>query len=395
MIDALYARQWHLHGQGAHEDVDPRASLRCNEAWSLAGQGSSEVVVAVVDDGCQVDHPVFGGTEKFVGRAYFDGTEIRFEDHVLAGPPTVNRTHGTSVCALIAGTGTLGTSGVAPKCLLLPIQIRVENSRASISEDDFLRILDIISTHSDIALLSWSRIPSLLLSREVLNKFIKVCSEGGRRRAGVVFICPAGNSNCPISFESAAPLPFSLRADREHPQGYTTMTSRIFRNMLTTIPNVLHVSAISSLARRTFYSCYGPGIDVCAPSSNSRVFTQEVLEGTGRGLTTSYGRNGEVTDNFKGTSGAAALVAGVAALTLSANMRLSAAQLRHVLLQSSSKELDLRDVHSDLPAPYPWEISPVAPYHIGSFDKNGWSPWFGFGKVDARQAVVDALRMAS
>jgi subtilisin family serine protease len=113
----------------------------------------------------------------------------------------------------------------------------------------------------------------------------------------------------------------------------------------------------------------------------------------GRGLTTSYGRNGEVTDNFKGTSGAAALVAGVAALTLGANIRLSAAEVRHVLLQSCSKELDQRDVYADLRAPYPWEIPPVEPYHVGFFDSTGWSPWFGFGKVDAHQAVVEAMRL--
>ncbi|WP_260982273.1 hypothetical protein [Bacillus sp. WP8] len=45
-----------------------------------------------------------------------------------------------------------------------------------------------------------------------------------------------------------------------------------------------------------------------------------------------------------------------------------------------------------------WDVSPVAPFDKGDFidinDLNGtWSPWFGFGKIDAEAAVAMALRL--
>ena len=45
-----------------------------------------------------------------------------------------------------------------------------------------------------------------------------------------------------------------------------------------------------------------------------------------------------------------------------------------------------------------WDVSPVAPFDTGDFTAIGsadgtWSPWFGHGKVDARAAVTQALRL--
>ena len=59
------------------------------------------------------------------------------------------------------------------------------------------------------------------------------------------------------------------------------------------------------------------------------------------GLTTSFGPPLQITRRFKGTSGAAALVAGVAALVISANNDLTAAQVCDVLERTASKDLDL------------------------------------------------------
>ena len=44
-----------------------------------------------------------------------------------------------------------------------------------------------------------------------------------------------------------------------------------------------------------------------------------------------------------------------------------------------------------------WDISPVQPYNSGQFQNKGypegtWSPWFGFGKADAKEAVKEAKR---
>lgn len=385
----LFERQWHLHGRSPSGQVDPRASLGCEAAWAASGPGSQEVVIALADDGCHTSHPALGGQKKFAGGAYKTHNAWTFQTHFNQFQNEVwakGLTHGTSIAALISATGECGTIGVAPGCRLLPIRLPMRNNSVHIENDDLLAILDIINAHADIALLSFSRLPLLIPSSQVLSRWKCISQTGGRRGRGVLFIIPAGNSNCPISFEASQPIPYGLPPgeDQGRPRA---ATSRTFRNLLTEIPNVLHISAISSLARRSFYSCYGPGIDLCAPSSNSRVFTGELVPGHGLGLTTSYGPNGEVTDNFKGTSGSAALVAGVAALALSANPNASANKLAMSLTETASKDLDFRDTSQDIVRPCDWELPPVHPFDKGHFDDTSWSPWFGHGKVDAIAAV--------
>ena len=55
--DPSYIEQWHLHTRLSHAQFDPRASSRCEEAWQLLDSfGSPDIVVAVTDDGCRMDH---------------------------------------------------------------------------------------------------------------------------------------------------------------------------------------------------------------------------------------------------------------------------------------------------------------------------------------------------
>lgn len=389
MNPTLYERQWHLHGRSKDGLVVPQASINCEQAWDEVGDGTSDVVVALADDGCQTSHPIFGGKEKFVGGAFKTDNGWRFEstyDLCHENVFTKGLTHGTSMAALIAGTGKHGSIGVAPRCRLLPIRMPMGRKRVNIDDHDILSILDVIDEYCDIALLSWSKLPVFIPSREVLDRCASIAEHGGRRGCGVVFFIPAGNCSCPISWEADQPIPYDLCESLDG-RSASVVTSKTFRNLLTSIPNVLHVSAITSRAQRALYSCYGPGIDLCAPSSNSRPFSKEQIHGHKAGLTTSYGPDGEITEKLKGTSGAAALVAGVAALALGVDPDLSAEALADLLIVSASKDLDGHDAIRDLIDVRPGEWSPVAPFHHGGFDSSGWSPWFGFGKIDAEQVV--------
>lgn len=93
-----------------------------------------------------------------------------------------------------------------------------------------------------------------------------------------MIVCAGGNSSCPIEYASTRELPYAVR---RHSEQLTLLRSKTFRNVLTAIPEVLHVAAISSLAERASYSCYGPGIDLCAPSDNHDPLTAEKLDGLG------------------------------------------------------------------------------------------------------------------
>ncbi|GAA0877369.1 hypothetical protein GCM10009119_03370 [Algoriphagus jejuensis] len=122
---------------------------------------------------------------------------------------------------------------------------------------------------------------------------------------------------------------------------------------------------------------------------------------SGLGITTTSGDGQFFSAQFGGTSSSTPLVAGITGLVISANPELSAQEVISILQKTASKDLNLAAYPKSTPAafdPNPsWDISPVAPFTAGDFTNIGhedgtWSGWFGFGKVDARSAVAEALR---
>jgi len=125
------------------------------------------------------------------------------------------------------------------------------------------------------------------------------------------------------------------------------------------------VGASNDQGKRARYSNYGQGIDLVAPSSDfgrGGITTTDLsLPDRGYSLESAY------MGNFEGTSAAAPLVAGVAALMLSVNPELAWAAVRD-LLRSSSEKIDLQ----------------------GRTYQDGYSLQYGHGRVNANQAVLTA-----
>jgi subtilisin-like proprotein convertase family protein len=225
---------------------------------------------------------------------------------------------------------------------------------------------------------------------------------GGRRGRGIVFLWAAGNENCPIAHTATVDVPYTDGWDFRSDGSMVWIgveTARQFRNNLVGIPGLMHVAALASAAKRSHYSNYGTGILICAPTNNVHAYYR--LRVPGLGITTTTGPGNNVTDSFGGTSSATPLVAGVAALTISANPDLTALEVVSILKQTASKDLKLEG-YARTPAanydPNPvWDISPIAPFAEGGFQNIGdddgtWSPWFGHGRVDAAGAVAEALK---
>lgn len=124
-----------------------------------------------------------------------------------------------------------------------------------------------------------------------------------------------------------------------------------------THPNVIATGASTDADVRADYSQFGPQIDLVAPSSGgwNALTTLDVL-GTG-----GFSLN-DTTSSFGGTSAAASITAGVAALVLSVNPALSAVQVRDVLRGTADK------------------IGTVA--YV-----NGFNNEYGYGRINARAAL--------
>ncbi len=402
--DAKYVQQWHLHTRLTHSSVDPRSSSNCEGAWNALNHfGSQDVVIAVSDDGCKLDHPDFDSPNKFAHWAYMQGPSLINRDSVSADPTKMYQNgadHGTCCCGVVAAEidGAL-TVGAAPGCRLLPIKWESSGPSLLISDSKMLTVLTFIADKADVLSNSWGSSPEFLFAINVINKITQLAQTGGRRGKGILFLWAAGNENCPIQYSGTLNIPY----DNGYNQFGTWQgveTSNVFEHNLTTVPGVMHVAALASNAQRSHYSNYGNGISICAPSSNSHEYWRMAV--TGLGILTTSGRSPFFDSEFGGTSSATPLVAGIAGLIISANPQLTALQVVSILQKTAGKDLNMTGYPRTPAAPYDpntsWDISPVAPHNAGNFKSIGhpdgtWSGWFGFGKVDAAAAVAEALRV--
>lgn len=405
--DPAYVRQWHLHERFVHPEVDPRSSSRCEAAWEhLQSFGDPNVVVGVTDDGCRLDHQDFDSPGKFAAWGYLEGTRVVRSIDFDAQSTKMYQSgsnHGTACAGVIAGEAdAVMTAGAAPACRLLPVKWESSGPSLFISDSKLLAVLDFVGDKVDILSNSWGGVPDSRWTGLVISRITELARTGGRRGRGILFLWAAGNEDCPIDFSSDADIPYTdgweFDSASQTWRWVGVRTARVFRNNLVGIPGLLHIAALASTARRSHYSNYGPGILLCAPTSNSHAFFRADVEGLAITTTTGAG-GGSVRDDFGGTSSATPLVAGIAALVVSANPELTALELASLLRQTASKDLDLTGYPRTPPASFDpdtsWDISPVPPHDQGDFtdvgDPDGtWSPWFGHGKVDALAAVTAA-----
>ena len=407
--DPNYADQWHLHRHRQHPEFDIRSSARCEAAWNLLGGfGSPDVVVGVTDDGCKLDHTDFDSSSKFAGWAYFEGERFFRRGDSGALPERmykVGANHGTSCCGVIAAeVDAEMTVGAAPECRLLPIKWESRGPSLFISDSKMLTMLNYVADRVDILSNSWGGVPVSIWSLDVRERIAELALSGGRRGKGILFLWAAGNDNCPINYEADQPVPYTTGVAPGN--GFLVWvgvkTAQTFINDLVDVPGVMHIAALASTAQRSHYSNYGPGIDVCAPSSNGHTYHRLILDGLG--VTTTTGDAEAVRHTFGGTSSATPLVAGIAALIVSANPQLTALEIESILRRTASKDLNFTAYPRTSPASYDpnptWDVSPVPPLDQGGFKDIGsgdgtWSPWFGYGKVDAVEAVRAALDMVA
>ena len=397
-VDPFFDRQWHLHDRSTSPEFDERSSANVEAAWRLLdGFGSPDVVVGITDDGCLLSHPDFDSGNKFVSWGYFEGSRLIVDGDFDAQPDKMYQlgaNHGTSVAGVVAGeVDATFTVGAAPGCRMLPIKWESNGPNLNLSESKLMTAINFLSDKVDIMSNSWGITPISEWSSQLLNLIRQEAISGGRRGKGLLFLWAAGNENVPINHNSDIPLPFTsgweFRSDGSR-AWVGVQTTRLFRNNLVGIPGVMHIAALASTAQRSHYSNFGTGIDLTAPSSN--VHTYQRLSVDGLGIFTAIGQGNGVTSQFGGTSSATPLVAGVAALVLTANPSLTALEVVSLLRRSASKSLNTIPYAKTPPASFDpdtsWDIAPATPFDDGDFTDIGsedgtWSPWFGYGKLDA------------
>ncbi|MBD1926158.1 S8 family serine peptidase [Trichocoleus sp. FACHB-90] len=371
--DSLYPQQWYLNNTGANQ-VTASSHISVEKAWDIT-RGVRSVVVAVTDDGFDLNHPDFQGAGKIVAPKDFKDQDF------LPLPGEQDENHGTA-CAGVAVAEETGSGivGVAPGCALMPLR-----TTGFLDDESIEQLFEwAIQNGASVISCSWGPaavyFPLSLRQRAALTRAATI----GRDRKGCVIVFAAGNANRPISGtinEQGWPNNL-LKGPTQWLGGFTVH------------PDVITVSACTSLSKKSAYSNWG-NVTISAPSNNAPpgmwfeqtgyistapevrtalpglgVLTADRLDAAG------YSSN-NFTNDFGGTSSACPVVAGVAALVLSANPDLTAQEVRRILQRTADKIVD--------PDP-----DPQLAFRLGTYDVNGYSQWFGYGKVNAFKAVQAA-----
>jgi subtilisin family serine protease len=279
--DPRYAGQWFL-------DV---LAIESAWAWSV---GAPDVVVAVVDNGCDTAHPDLAA-KLDPGHDVVDDDD---DPHFGTGQ---GNEHGTACAGLIAALTDNGidVAGACPLCRAtctrmlggpsdqVPLQADVRAFGFAFEDD-----VDIVSN-------SWGFVDAIPVPQVLADAIVDV-QQNGRGGRGAVVVFASGNDNREVGDDE-----------------------------LLAVPGVLGVGAVTNLGELTQFSNSGHAVDVVAPTGT---LTTDISGPDGAD-------DGDVTTTFGGTSSACPLVAGVAGLVLAAAPDLSADDVNTLLNDTARQSI--------------------------------------------------------
>lgn len=338
-----FPQQWHLK-KTTIDGQQVNAHAHVEEAWALnEGEGT---VIAIIDDGVDTNHEEFSSPGKII--APRDVTL-----HTADPRPGNGNRHGTACAGVACADGRFGASGVALKARLLPI--RLVSALGSQAEAD--AFVWAAQNGADVISCSWGPAdgnwwdPNDPRHRQVTplpdstRLAIDWAVANGRNGKGCVITWAAGNGNESVDND-----------------GYASYDK------------VIAVAACNDRGRKSAYSDFGRAI-WCAFPSNDAVASKTPgiwttdrsgAEGYNPGQTSKGDAQGNYTNSFGGTSSACPGAAGVAALIIARNSSLRWDEVKTIVKRSCDK-IDTAG---------------------GNYDSSGHSPKYGYGRLNARTAVM-------
>ncbi len=314
------------------------AKTRAIDAHELLDVAALDPVrIAVLDVGVDTRHPDLA--DAVVGA--YDALD---HDHVQE--PNEWDGHGTACAGLAAAAvnNTARIRGVAAGCGLLAVRVASTSARGRESywETTSVQVARGIDwawqNGADVLSNSWSYTDS---SQHITNALGRALTMG-RSGKGCVVVAAAGNDNTSVAFPAnvTGVLAVSASNMRDEPK-----------------------TPFSSDGLRGWGTNHGREVGIAAPGIRTR--TTDITDAGG--FNTLSGRAGDYDDAFVGTSAAAAIVAGAAALVIAANPALSGAEVVDVLKATAEK------------------VSTV------EYDANGHNEYMGYGRLDLLAAVQAAI----
>ena len=296
--DPMAPQQWALYNDGSLGSAySAGCDLNVQPVWTNYTAGASDVIVAVIDEGVQLDHPDLAAA-CIPGGA--DGSKSFIDGYVGYTIPAGD--HGTHVAGVIGAVSNngIGISGIAGGndgkggVHILSCAIFREDPsdpEKTIQGDSYNAMVWAADHGAVIANNSWGYVYETEKEAEegsvgamgpAIDYFVQYagCDKEGNQRAdspmkGGLVLFSAGNENYKMSWPAA-------------------------------YDKVVSVGAVSAQFTRAYYSNYGEWVDICAPGGDVKLGPTilSTVAGDGYGL-------------MQGTSMACPQVAGVAALIVS------------------------------------------------------------------------------
>jgi len=362
-----YYGSWHLVNQMPVSSVNAGLDVNILGAWARGLTGSG-VIIGILDNGMQADHPDLAS--KFVNAYSWDFGRTQAENiaDTFRGQPVLTEdNHGTAVAGVAAATGgnALGLTGTAPYALVASQRVfgfgalpddhtQDEYQAASIL---YQGQLDANGQPDPYTAPDWNTVP-IRVKNHSYGVSVAYASQPNLTDAlaesashGVIHIVSAGNQA--VTYTNPWPTEDATKAS------------------LSGSKDVITVSSLDSTGKKSIYSSYGANIFVTALSDGSE---NEYFIATTDRTTKTFGYNGadpyfttdgDYASDFGGTSSAAPLVSGIMALGVEARPDLDIRLAKHALALTS-RTVDASDSS--------W-VTNAAGYHF--------SNKYGFGLIDA------------
>lgn len=292
---------YELNGKASSQPINPGWHIRAihlRAGWKVT-QGSPDVRIAVVDDGIESTHPMFKGR-------IVDAYNVFTQDNKLS----LGEGHGTHTAGIAAGSAEFveqGAAGVAPGCMLIPVQV-FDNEQCPLSA---LIAGVMYAIHHDADVVNISVGPSFKGINALPIKEQKDIAQSRFKNVERLWsrVCLlAAKKNCILVFAAGNDdILSSIPPENRNSSSIT-------------------VTAVDEKLCQTDFTNYGPGSDISAPG-------KDILSSFPRGDFKAY----------DGTSMAAPIVTGTIALMKTLKKDLTVVQARNVLYRTGA------DVYGKVP----------------------------------------------
>lgn len=275
--DPGFVSQWNLDSSNSY-------SINLGNTHEIT-TGKSDVLVAVIDTGFQLDHPDidllsgWDATSQTAGARLYNYSDLGYTYH------------GTGTAGVIGANinNGIGVVGIAPDVTILPISVHFDDVWAyrSIHYSLVDAIKYAVAQGADVINNSWTSKYSYRSIEEAINDAIVY----GRNGKGSIVVFSSGNDTSSVS---------------KYPHA--------------DVPSIISVGNTTSDGYRNISSNYGPDLDIVAPGTGILML-----------------RPGSTYWSATGTSFSCPQVSAVAALMLSVNPNLTQNQVGSIIAMTATK----------------------------------------------------------